>query len=412
MQMLGLTLAVVCFVSLIAQICGLVRARNRAQARANLAATRWLDLHAAPRPAKPRLTRSAAWTGRRRFVVERKEHESEGVVSLYLVPQDRKPLPSFEPGQFITLELPVPGANLPVKRCYSLSHAPSERFYRITVKRVPDGLGSRFVHQQVEVGTRIDVHAPAGRFVIDRESSRPIVLIAGGIGITPFLSMLHNMAAWGERPVTLIYSLRNGLEHTGRDEVSAIAAQHANVRIYTIYTAPNATDAERRDFDASNRISLETLQTVLPDLMADFHICGSAEMTRALTQQLVDAGVASSSIRSEGFGGRIVPKPPQAESSETQATPTGARSPSSFAITFKASAKSVTLSDATETVLECAERHGVSIDSSCRSGSCGTCQVALLEGAVAAIDGSDAAAEHGTCLPCIAQPTSDIVLNA
>ena len=146
---------------------------------------------------------TAEWPGYRTFYVKRKAQEgtAKQVCSFYLVPEDGRPLAPFLPGQFLTFKLGVPsltGETQSVIRCYSLSDAPNPSHYRISVKRapapfgsqIPQGISSNYFHDHVEVGSQLQVRAPAGHFYIDR-SDVPVVLIGGGIGITPMLSMLN-----------------------------------------------------------------------------------------------------------------------------------------------------------------------------------------------------------------------------
>ncbi|MBK6907564.1 MAG: hypothetical protein IPH08_10960 [Rhodocyclaceae bacterium] len=138
----------------------------------------------------------AAWGGFRNFRVDRKEIEdgAQSICSFYLVPEDKQPLPAFKPGQFLTFRLDVPapdGKTEQITRCYSLSDAPRQDFYRVSIKRVPaptgsaylPGRSSNYFHDHVQVGEVLQVRAPGGHFHID-SSDAPVVLVGGGIGIT------------------------------------------------------------------------------------------------------------------------------------------------------------------------------------------------------------------------------------
>ena len=163
-----------------------------------------------------------AWQGLRSFQVVQKQVEDAGqsICSFYLAPQDGLPLAPFQPGQFLTfqLELPMAGGGISnTIRCYSLSDAPEPGRYRISVKRAlapagsphAPGRSSNFFHDQVEVGSVLKLRAPSGHFYVDR-SDAPVVLIGGGIGITPMLSMLTTcLRERPEREVWLFYGARN-----------------------------------------------------------------------------------------------------------------------------------------------------------------------------------------------------------
>ena len=142
------------------------------------------------------------WNGTRKFAVSRKVTEAAGVCSFYLTPHDGKPLPLFRPGQFLTFRIRIAGQEQ--RRCYSLSSAPDSSSYRITIKRVPApgdqpelpaGVVSNHFHDQVHEGDLLDVEAPRGSFTLERKDRLPLVFLAGGVGVTPFISMVSAMAA-------------------------------------------------------------------------------------------------------------------------------------------------------------------------------------------------------------------------
>jgi ferredoxin-NADP reductase len=179
--------------------------------------------------AKEFATTENAWDGFREFLVKRRVIEDgiRSVCSFYLVPADSQPLPAFKPGQFLTfrlqLEDPVRNESKSVVRCYSLSDKPNPDYYRVSIKRtpppaelpdVPAGLSSNFFHARVQEGARLMVKAPSGHFHLMTDEPLPIVLVCGGIGITPMLSILNTVMSGGtSREVWLYYGVRNGAEH-------------------------------------------------------------------------------------------------------------------------------------------------------------------------------------------------------
>ena len=180
---------------------------------------------AAPPAAAPARS-DAAWPGWRDFRVVRREFEdaAQSQCSFYLEPVDGQPLPPFRPGQFLTfaldLDAPGPGqAARTVTHCYSLSDRPEASHYRVTIKRVPapaehpdyaPGLSSGHFHDHVRVGDVLRVKAPSGHFHIDTDAAVPVVLVGGGIGITPMMSMLRwCVAQQPQRPVHLYYGVRD-----------------------------------------------------------------------------------------------------------------------------------------------------------------------------------------------------------
>ena len=184
--------------------------------------------------------RSGGWRGTRALRVARKERESELITSFYLEPVDGGPLLAFTPGQYLTLVLDIDGQT--VRRNYSLSDAPGKPWYRISVKRESGGQVSNWLHDHVVVGMDLMAQAPCGDFVLDSQvPQRPLVLLTGGVGITPAMSMLESVAASG-RPVHFIHAAKHGGVHAFRERVEALAATHDNVRPLYVYDTPRQQD--------------------------------------------------------------------------------------------------------------------------------------------------------------------------
>ena len=144
---------------------------------------------------------AGGWSGYRNFVIDRKLEESSVITSFYLVPQDGGEISAYQPGQYITLRVKPEGEAYYHNRHYSLSSAPGQPYYRITVKREdelegkPAGVVSTWSHHHAEVGTVLEVTAPAGSFTLDTDSDLPLVLISGGVGLTPMVAMLETVFA-------------------------------------------------------------------------------------------------------------------------------------------------------------------------------------------------------------------------
>lgn len=235
------------------------------------------------------------WRGTRAFKVARKEPESELITSFYLEPTDGGALPAFLPGQYLTLVLQVGGQEM--RRNYSLSDAPGKRWLRISVKREAGGLASNWLHDEVQVGQELQVQAPSGDFVLS-EATRPLVLVTGGVGITPAMSMLEAHAASG-RPIHFIHAARHGGVHAFRDRVDQLAAQHANVRATYVYEQPRG--AERPH--TIGRVTQDLLGQHLPaDRDVDVYFIGPKPFMQAIYQIGRDLGVQPSQLRYEFFG--------------------------------------------------------------------------------------------------------------
>lgn len=235
------------------------------------------------------------WRGTRAFKVARKEPESELITSFYLEPTDGGPLPDFQPGQYLTLVLNVNGQEL--RRNYSLSDAPGKPWLRISVKREAGGLASNWLHDDVQVGQELQVQAPSGDFVLG-EATRPLVLVTGGVGITPAMSMLEANAASG-RPIHFIHAARHGGVHAFRDRVEELAAQHANVSATYVYEQPRSTELPH----TAGRVNQDLLGQHLPaDRDVDVYFIGPKPFMQAVYQIGRDLGVQSSRLRYEFFG--------------------------------------------------------------------------------------------------------------
>lgn len=169
------------------------------------------------------------WNGWRDFAVESTKQESEIIRSLVLAPLDGKPVLRHRPGQYLTFNVDVSGTTQ-IKRNYSISSGPDGRAYRITVKReagpgLPPGLASNWVHGQADVGTVLKVAPPSGEFFLDENSPGPVVLLSGGVGLSPMMSMLEAIVRSGNgRPTWYVHGAENGRVHAMREHVRALAA--------------------------------------------------------------------------------------------------------------------------------------------------------------------------------------------
>ena len=370
---------------------------------------------------------AAAWSGLRAFEIERKvwEDTQRQVCSFYLVPKDGEPLPPFLPGQFLTFSLNVPtpsGASRSVVRCYSLSDAPHPRRYRISVKRapapcdsaLPEGIASNFLHDHVEVGSVLQVRAPAGHFYIDR-SDAPVVLIGGGIGITPMLSMLEwCVAEQPGRELWLFYGVRNGSECIQLAHLTELASQHPNFHLHLCLSDVTLPDPLQQNVAVVHqhhvRVDVALLRRVLPLKPYHYYICGPTPMLQSLVPALEDWGVASGRIHFEAFGPASIPRKNQG--SAAQATITIGDPTRAVVVTFAKSGRQETWKPGMGSLLDFAEARGIALDSGCRAGGCGSCQTSIRTGEVAYLQVPEFDPEPGSCLLCVCTPKTDITLEA
>lgn len=246
------------------------------------------------------------WNGWRDFRIESVQEESATIRSFVLVPTDGGPVLRHKPGQYLGFALDLPGIGK-LRRNYSISSAPNDRAYRITVKReaatgVPPGQASNWLHDHGAPGTVLPVAAPAGDFFLDLEDPGPVVLASGGVGLTPLVSMLETLAEAAPRhPVLWVHGTRNGGTHAMGSHIRALGARMPNLRTHVFYTAPRAEDRTGQDHDATGRIGPSWLAAQAPP-NAVFYLCGPKPFLRAMVNGLMREGVAADRIRYEFFG--------------------------------------------------------------------------------------------------------------
>lgn len=251
------------------------------------------------------------WTGYRRLVIARKAPESEIVTSFYLEPDDGRPLPDYLPGQYITVRIDHP-ATPASPRNYSLSDRPGTGRFRISVKReprltadAPEGLISNYLHDSLHEGDAIDVGPPCGEFTLDPASAngRPVVLVAGGIGITPLMAMakaLHH--AQTTTPVYLLHAAKNSRVHALAEELRDLAKSSPRFRTHVVYDEPLPDDVASLRCDSQGLVTTDLLRDVTPYHEAEFYVCGPAPFMTAVLSSLDDLGVEKRRVRHEFFG--------------------------------------------------------------------------------------------------------------
>jgi ferredoxin-NADP reductase/predicted pyridoxine 5'-phosphate oxidase superfamily flavin-nucleotide-binding protein len=232
-----------------------------------------------------------------------KRPESADVASFVLASRDGGRLPGFVAGQHLPVELAIPGQAAPVLRTYSLSGSPRDPHYRISVKREPLGLASRYLHDELGVGQLLAAAPPQGSFTLDESTERPVVLASAGVGLTPLVSMLHTLVSHDTgRPVCFVHGARDREHHPLRREVEALVASSANARLHNAYSRPGRGDSIGRDYHSSGHVDGALLEKLLPGLDGDFYLCGPRGFMAAIHSQLEARGVPPGRIRSESFG--------------------------------------------------------------------------------------------------------------
>ncbi|WP_095168918.1 NO-inducible flavohemoprotein [Pseudomonas sp. Irchel 3H3] len=236
------------------------------------------------------------WRGAREFILAQRVEESAEITSFYFEPADKGPILAAEPGQYIGMKLLLDGEE--IRRNYSLSSLGTDGQYRISVKREAGGRASNYLHDQFQVGARIELFPPAGDFTLTA-SDKPLVLISGGVGITPTLAMLEAALAT-ERPVHFIHCARNGRVHAFRDWIDALAARHPQLKRFYCYAEDDGISPAA---DQVGLLSQEQLGHWLPEQRdLDAYFLGPKGFMAAIKRHLKALGVPESQSRYEFFG--------------------------------------------------------------------------------------------------------------
>jgi ferredoxin-NADP reductase/MOSC domain-containing protein YiiM len=375
-----------------------------------LAATNDVGSAAAPpQGPEPALRPGPAWAGFRQLRVDRVVRENSTVSSIYLTADDDTALPAAQAGQYLTLRIPGAGQPAPV-RSYSLSSAPGASAYRISVKHEPHGTASSYLTTKVRPGAALDAAAPRGDFILDMGTS-PVLLISAGIGLTPVLSMLHELAARrSAREVWWLHSARSPREHPLAAEAYALLAALPHAREHVFYSA--ATPSElHRDHAAPGRLTKDKLAALALPANASAYVCGPASFMTDMQQALTALGIDPARIRTELFG--TLPPVNPGVSGQVRRPPHQPPGPPGAGplVTFARSGISTPFANERRSVLELAEACDIPTRWSCRTGVCHTCVTPLLSGDVTYSPDPLEPPAGGQVLICCARPGTDIVLD-
>ena len=354
--------------------------------------------------AADRLRAAELATRWRPFKVTRIVDESAVIRSFHLMPADGGGLLPHRAGQHLPIRVTPPGADKPVIRTYTISVAPSDGLYRISVKR--EGLVSQFLHDAVREGDIVEARAPAGDFTIDAQATRPAVLLAGGVGITPMLAMARHIVYEGLRkqrirPTVLFQAARNRQERPFDRELAELAAAAGGaLRVVRVLGDP-ADARETVDYDALGRIDMALLTRNLAFDDYDFYLCGPPPFMQSLYDGLRGYGIADARIHAEAFGPASLLR---TADSGAAVAPRPAPATRPVQVAFMDSLKEAHWTPGAGTLLELAEARGLEPEFSCREGNCGTCRTKVLQGAVAYVREPTATVAADEALICCAVP--------
>lgn len=354
----------------------------------------------------------------RPFEVVSKVRESATITSFRLAPLDREHWRPFTAGQFLTLRVPD-GKGGHVLRNYTVSSSPREEgSYRITVKReaapspdVPAGLSSCWLHDEIEPGAIIEIDLPRGAFKLDGESPRPVILLSGGVGLTPTVSMLDVLVRESDRPVWFIHACDSADAHALREEVEQLAAMRSGIAVHFCYRFAEGNDLRTAGCHSAGFLTRQTLQGLLPLDDYDIYMCGPPPFMQALYTILLGLGVRKERIAYEFFG----PASLLSEAGPAAARPAPVATPAiedeGLSIVLQKSELSLAWDGTSESILSFLEARGMEPEFSCRAGICGTCEQGLLSGEVEYFEEPLDEMTNDRVLLCCTRPKSSIILD-
>jgi uncharacterized protein len=368
------------------------------------------------------------WKDWRNFVVVRKVRESEEITSFYLRPEDKGEINNYQPGQFLTIKLNIPGQDKPIIRTYSLSdYAQPCEYYRLSVKRettpqglnVPAGIASNFLHDSIQQGSVIQAKPPIGKFFLDLQKSTPAVFISNGVGITPMLSMAKACTHLNpNRPIWFIHGAKNSLYHAFWEEISAIALQNPNLTTHFRYSRPRPEDNGL--YHSTGYVDINLIQQLVEKSIgqkAEFFLCGSPAFMESLRNGLKEWGIPENQVFFESFSKPIpIQSTNQSVSQFPNQNPTvkstvnSTDSVKEAEIVFAKSGKTLIWKQGDGSILDFAEANDINPDYSCRAGICGTCMCKIRSGKVDYQETPSASINDGSVLICISQPSSSKVV--
>ncbi|MBN3802015.1 molybdopterin-dependent oxidoreductase [Paraburkholderia sp. Ac-20336] len=347
-----------------------------------------------------------AWQGFRDFYVASIKAEASGVRTVTLAAVDGGSLPDYLPGQHITVSVPSLGEE-GTTRAYSLvgpAVEPDRKTYSISVRhqrgtarngQAFEGAMSSYIHNVLKVGDRVSVRSPSGIFTLPLTCRQPIVLVAGGIGITPFISYLESVKDSPDAPETLLlYANLNSRTHAYRERVAELKGHLSQFKVIDCYNQPEGETAGV-DYDLMGYLTAKDVDEDLIQRRARFYLCGPDRMMEAFITGLTDRGVPSFDIFKEAFKS---PSKPNLDASQH------------FTVQFTRSNVCAEWSSEKGSLLSFAESLGISMPSGCRVGQCESCAVRVVSGKVDHM-GGHGPEEDGMCFACQAIPASKIEIE-
>ncbi|MCC6598643.1 MAG: NO-inducible flavohemoprotein [Alphaproteobacteria bacterium] len=257
--------------------------------------------------------KEGGWTGFRNFKIDRKEAECGIITSFYLKPEDGGALPSYLPGQYITLRLPAKDGQTTMRN-YSLSDKPGLDYFRISVKRekglaagAPDGYVSNTLHDKMNIGDTLEIGPPCGEFYLNIKDrhERPLVLLGAGVGVTPILSILKTaLEAMPGREIVFVHGCLNEETHAFKGTVDELALKHPNLKIHYRYSDAAKPGVKREGQCSTGFVDSALIETMVSKRHADYYFCGPRPFMINIYHGLLKWGIPGSQVHFEFFGPR------------------------------------------------------------------------------------------------------------
>lgn len=333
------------------------------------------------------------------YTLVRTVDESINIKSFYLKPAMDEPIPAYLAGQFVNVKVRIPGHDQEVVRSYTLSDSPHKEYLRLTIKRERGGKMSGYWHDAAAVGDKVLLSKPMGNFYLTNQDN-PLVLISGGVGITPMLSMIEYLALYQpDREVYFIHSSTNKEVQPMLKRLLQLRDVNTSFHLSIFHTAPMTGERANVDYDFRGRITKSHLP-VYPT--ADYFVCGPVGFMEAMFASLKEIGMQEGKMHLEFFGTE--------RKFETRKSYIDLKS-TSFNITLLKSSQRLVWKEGMGSLLELIESAGLNPDSQCRMGTCSTCETKLTTGTYEYYPEPFVETGEGNILICCARPTSDIEIE-
>lgn len=261
------------------------------------------------------------WTDWREFRIVRKVQESTEITSFHLEPVDGVPLPSFHPGQYVSIQIDIPALGYPQPRQYSLSERPRPDYYRISPKKElgnsgPPGAVSNRLHNTHEPGDVLRVSHPFGDFFLsdlETQADHPVVLIGAGVGLTPLISMVNMLsqpesgsAVTAGRKIHFIHGARSAAARAFTSHLRALEDSTPGLHVSLFTSHPGPEEKEGVDYRFPSRVALDKLDTradlFLNDARTIYYVCGPTKFMEDIAKGLKSLGVEGERVKMELFG--------------------------------------------------------------------------------------------------------------